>query len=64
MYASDIERREILLADIDFRAFELPLIVVERNVVVRLESCGDTSNLRVGYLEERGGGLLFVSFRT
>ncbi len=41
VFALAIERREVLLASADLCAFESPLVVVERDVVVRLGPCED-----------------------
>jgi hypothetical protein len=60
--ALSIERREFLLAGVDLRAFNLPLVIVEGNVVIRLGSFEDTPNLRFRDVKERGGRLLLPAF--
>lgn len=57
-----VERREIILTGVDLRAFDPSLVVVEGNVVIRLGSFEDTSNLRFRNVKERGGSLLLRDF--
>jgi hypothetical protein len=58
--ALGIERREFLLASVDLRAFETPLVVVERDVVVRLSPCEDALDCGIGNFEERGSGVFLT----
>jgi len=51
----------LLLTGVNLRAFESPLVVVERDVVVRLRSFKDAPDLRFRHLEERGGSLLLAA---
>lgn len=61
MCASGVEWRKLLLTSVDFSTFEPPLVVVEREVVVRFCSFEDAPDLRLLYLEEHGGSFLLAA---
>ncbi len=60
-FVPSVECREFLFVGVDPRAFDPPLVVVERDVVVRLSLCENTSNLRFRNIEEGSGSLLLTT---
>lgn len=61
MCVPSVKPLEVLLTSLDPHAFEPPLVVVKRDVVVRLGPCEDALDRGVRNLEERGGSRLLAA---